>query len=679
MKKFIKHNRAQILFIFILFLGIGLLMKTNLFYFNANIFANIKAPPYNGLTLPIKKVPNWMSLSPDQWKLNYNSIPTDKLIPLPIYNPTDLAKNFESLNLNTVEGKKIRNEQLTYPVPYMGDYKLDGIEYAGSHLAVDIKTPIGSPVYAIGNGVVVKVSHQVSGFGTHICLRHDNFPSFDNPNLKATYYSCYNHLSETLVNEGQIVKKGELIAKSGETGTATTPHLHFQIDKSTAPWHPYWPFTTAEANAAGLNFFDAINAGLGRDKAIATTINPLIYIQKYIGITVSSSGTNSNTNTSNNSSTNSNTSSTNSNTSSTNSNNSSTNSNNSTHTNISTNNANIATPVIVSIPPVVSLNTTTTDTAHPHVNTDIVQPVVKFGKLDLKYDKNFSLNTIFIVKVVALDKNNNVISNFKPNSEINLKIDSGSAKLTKAYLTAEDFHNGIAQFTINPQAGYGLKFSVLYNGKTYNSDILQMSIFADLNRENKNYVAIRFLKNEGIVRGYSDGEFKPNQNVSRVEALKMIYEGLNIPVNMNVNLVFKDTDSKSWYARYVAAASREGIVQGYPGDMFKPENPVTRAEFIKMLELTAGYDLVNLTISNKPYDDVAANSWYAKYIYFAKEKGLLDDNVKNINPNQDLTRAEVADILYRMIVVKIANTTKFNMKMMVSSQAVTDFYKNQLT
>ena len=129
----------------------------------------------------------------------------------------------------------------------------------------------------------------------------------------------------------------------------------------------------------------------------------------------------------------------------------------------------------------------------------------------------------------------------------------------------------------------------------------------------------------------------------------------------------------------MAAASREGIVQGYPGDMFKPENPVTRAEFIKMLELTAGYDLVNLTISNKPYDDVAANSWYAKYIYFAKEKGLLDDNVKNINPNQDLTRAEVADILYRMIVVKIANTTKFNMKMMVSSQAVTDFYKNQLT
>ena len=104
--------------------------------------------------------------------------------------------------------------------------------------------------------------------------------------------------------------------------------------------------------------------------------------------------------------------------------------------------------------------------------------------------------------------------------------------MTKAYLTAEDFHNGIAQFTINPQAGYGLKFSVLYNGKTYNSDILQMSIFADLNRENKNYVAIRFLKNEGIVRGYSDGEFKPNQNVSRVEALKMIYEGLNIPVRI---------------------------------------------------------------------------------------------------------------------------------------------------
>jgi murein DD-endopeptidase MepM/ murein hydrolase activator NlpD len=63
------------------------------------------------------------------------------------------------------------------------------------------------------------------------------------------------------------------------TGITTTPHLHFQIDKSTAAYHPYWPYSFSEASKLGLDFFTAVNVGLGKENAIAYTVHPLDFVQ----------------------------------------------------------------------------------------------------------------------------------------------------------------------------------------------------------------------------------------------------------------------------------------------------------------------------------------------------------------------------------------------------------------
>jgi uncharacterized protein YifE (UPF0438 family) len=57
--------------------------------------------------------------------------------------------------------------------------------------------------------------------------------------------------------------------------------LHFQLDVESAPYHPYWPFSMSEAQPLGLNFYSAINYGLGKDKALKYTIHPFNFVYRY--------------------------------------------------------------------------------------------------------------------------------------------------------------------------------------------------------------------------------------------------------------------------------------------------------------------------------------------------------------------------------------------------------------
>ncbi len=235
-------------------------------YFMASV---LQAPQaFDGTVKPIERVPDWANVGSDNSR-PYSSYSSGDLVPLMDYDMRVLGS--DSTDDATT------NARITYSVVYTGNYTLDHVQGVGSHPAVDIRIPEGTPAIAVANGIVKTAESKTTGFGKYIVLEVPDAPL--NGGTESLYIG-YAHLSEIDVSVGQIVRRGDVIGKTGTTGTSTTPHLHFQIDRADASFHLYWPFTTAEASAAGYDFFGAINAGFGLDNALKYTVNPMEWVQE---------------------------------------------------------------------------------------------------------------------------------------------------------------------------------------------------------------------------------------------------------------------------------------------------------------------------------------------------------------------------------------------------------------
>ena len=90
--------------------------------------------------------------------------------------------------------------------------------------------PLGTPVYAAADGVVMTTANLTTSYGTHIVIRHAN-------GLQ-TYYA-HGTRGSICVSPGQTVKKGQLIMKSGSTGNSSGPHLHFEVRVSPYNYNGY--------------------------------------------------------------------------------------------------------------------------------------------------------------------------------------------------------------------------------------------------------------------------------------------------------------------------------------------------------------------------------------------------------------------------------------------------------
>ncbi len=102
-----------------------------------------------------------------------------------------------------------------------------GKRWGRNHEGIDIAASVGTMIYASDNGVVTYSEYHNGGYGYMITIDHGN-----------GYTTSYAHCSKLLVPEGAVVAKGDAIAKVGNTGRSTGPHLHFEIRKNDAAQNP---------------------------------------------------------------------------------------------------------------------------------------------------------------------------------------------------------------------------------------------------------------------------------------------------------------------------------------------------------------------------------------------------------------------------------------------------------
>ncbi len=318
--------------------------------------------------------------------------------------PIRVAKKYDPNNLKSTSH--------LYTTVYLGTYISDDfLEGNGSHPGVDmIPQTSGADVYAVLDGVVVTAGENGTS-GKHVVIRHDRAPDPDDLSQTEALYSSYLHLSQITTETGAIVTEGTRIGATGTTGISTGEHLHFQIDRESAPYHPYWPYSTAEASAAGYGFLEAVNAGLGLEKAKTYTINPLVYL----------------------------------------------------------------------------------DAVEAHHSTHLADSAT--------------------------------------DTDVHIAADARSDSTT----------------------------------------------FPDVPESHPYATAVYALRDRGVVSG-NGGMFYPENNVSRAELVKMVFNAGDIPIEGEGLHLFHDVPDDAWYTPYVNTAKLRGVVLGYDDGTFRPNNPVTRVE-----------------------------------------------------------------------------------------------------
>lgn len=603
-----------------------------------------------------------------------------------VHDYLDKYKNFFSANIINVlepafDGAYLPiQDKFYYTTMYLGSYEKLGEENVGSHAGVDFATRRGTPIYAVANGVVVTAKYGYFGEGNFVVIKHTNVPSLEDENIKTTYYSIYLHMeSLPIVNVGDIVKRGQLIGYVGSTGFSTGPHLHFQIDKSFAPFHPYSSSDIEKVRNNTIHPLQWISKyknfnidkklqpnqdknykDMPGDEVIAknnddikkiynqstslfeisgdkfaikgNAINLNIIAKNYLGDVDTSYKPKNNI------------------------------------LLISSDDLNIN-------PSVLTLNDFENGVAkifvisHKEGEYDIkvddgmaygnskvyfIEDVRNPNKYSLKSDKK----SIYVGQSIEINANvldilNRKVPNYKMVSKYaNISVEPNDAGYFEPdKLEQKDFDFGSARFRFIATKAYDnvkikLQEGVLVGFLDINI-IKSDNPFLDVDPSSKYYDAIKYLKTKGIVQGYSDGTFRPYQYVSRAEMLKIILLGLKIPIESDTIVSFSDVPISQWYSPYVHTAKKLNIINGYPDGTFQPNKTINKVEALKIA--LQSKNVVLPKVEKNICSDVRYTDWYAPYVKYAFDNNIVDiPKDGKFLPAEMMNRGMIADIIYRM-------------------------------
>ena len=135
------------------------------------------------------------------------------------------------------------------------------------------------------------------------------------------------------------------------------------------------------------------------------------------------------------------------------------------------------------------------------------------------------------------------------------------------------------------------------------------SRFRDVTSSQWYSTAVSTLSSLGILNGYTDGTFRPNQFMSRAEFTASVLRLAGISPTTTLRSSFSDVPSAHWAAPYVTAAVKHGLISGYQDGSFRPEQPISRAEVVSILNKVSGRDTCVSYDDATIFVDVSPSHW----------------------------------------------------------------------
>ena len=164
------------------------------------------------------------------------------------------------------------------------------------------------------------------------------------------------------------------------------------------------------------------------------------------------------------------------------------------------------------------------------------------------------------------------------------------------------------------------------------------------------YECIEELTEKGIVSGDGTGNFRPNDNITREQFLKMLIEAMDVETEEAEN-TFTDVKNDQWYKSYVLMAKNLGIVNGISETEFGIGSNITRQDMTVMI--TRAVKELEIEIDEneeEAFADEEKISDYAKEaVMFMKSIGLIEGYKNEFRPGESLTRAEAAKVISELL------------------------------
>ena len=150
------------------------------------------------------------------------------------------------------------------------------------------------------------------------------------------------------------------------------------------------------------------------------------------------------------------------------------------------------------------------------------------------------------------------------------------------------------------------------------------------------------------MNGIGNGNFSPNAQLSRAQLAQILFNKEGRP-GVNHLLTFPDVASEAWYTEAVRWAAGQGIVSGYGDGTFGPNDPITREQLVVMLYRYMGEPAVSGSSLGRFSDSGNVSGWASQAMSWAVANGVVNGSNGALNPQGSATRAEVAQMLMNFV------------------------------